>query len=37
MFLFARVFLDNLMEQECEEDVLTELKDDIFPSELDDA
>ena len=37
MFLFARVFLENLMEQECDEDVLTELGDDVFPSELDEA
>jgi hypothetical protein len=37
MFLFARVILENLMEQECEEDLLTELTDEIFPSELDQA
>jgi hypothetical protein len=37
MFLFARVILENLMEQECEEDVFTELRDDVFPSELDEA
>lgn len=37
MFLFARLVMDNLMNQDCEEALEDELKNEILPQGIDEA
>lgn len=37
MFLLARLIMDNLMDQDCREDLEEELRDKILPNGIDQA
>ena len=37
MFLLARLVMDNLMNQDCEEDLEKELDNEILPRGIDEA
>ncbi len=37
MFLLARLIMDNLLDQDCREDLEEELKDKMLPNGIDQA
>lgn len=37
MFLLPRLILDNLMEQDCRDDVKEELSNEVLPDGIDQA